>query len=46
MTDPQLSEWMPDLTGADAYGHLDPAALRLTLIGADGAVEYQGCTLS
>ncbi|TDE87579.1 MalY/PatB family protein [Deinococcus sp. S9] len=28
MTDPQLSEWMPDLTGADAYGHLDPAALR------------------
>lgn len=25
---------------------LDPAALRLTLIGADGAVEYQGCTLS
>lgn len=28
MTDPQLSERMPDVSGADAYGTLDPAALR------------------
>ena len=53
VSQPELSEKDGRLTAtADFVGPtgkpfaLDPAAVRLTLVGADGAVEYQGCAES